>query len=125
MAFCLYMAFVYVPWDLFAKPVAIDDEVWFGVRLHGWLAKATEPVHWAIYAAGAWGFWHMRRWMWPWAAVYCAQVAIAMMVWALLYGIPARGMPALAVGAAGSGVMVVLAVALWRARAAFLAGRRP
>ena len=64
--FCLYMTFVYLPFDLLFKPVAGDEEVWFGFLLHGWAAKLTEPVHWAIYGAGAWGFWKMRRWMWPW-----------------------------------------------------------
>jgi len=85
MGFCAYMALVYVPWDLVAKPLALDEEVWFGVRLHGGWAKATEPLHLAIYALGAYGFWHMRPWMWPWAAVYAAQVAIAMAVWPILY----------------------------------------
>ena len=27
MAFCAYMTFIYVPWDLFIKPVAVDQEV--------------------------------------------------------------------------------------------------
>ena len=35
LVFSAYMAFVYVPWDLFVKPVALDEEVWFGVRFHG------------------------------------------------------------------------------------------
>ena len=65
MAFCAYMAAIYVPYDLFVKPAAEDQEVWLGFMLHGWAAKITEPVHLAIYAAGAWGFWKMRRWMWP------------------------------------------------------------
>jgi hypothetical protein len=34
-AFCVYMTFIYMPYDMFAKPVALDDEVWFGVRVHG------------------------------------------------------------------------------------------
>jgi hypothetical protein len=83
-AFCLFMTVVYMPYDLFLKPVERDEEVWFGLVLHGWAAKATAPLHWAIYAAGALGFWRMKRWMWPWAAVYTAQVAIGMLVWAAL-----------------------------------------
>jgi hypothetical protein len=71
--FCLYMAFVYMPFDFFFKPLATDHEIWFGVALTGWWAKATEPVHWLIYAAGAYGFWKMKAWMWPWAAVYVAR----------------------------------------------------
>lgn len=61
MVFCAYMAFIYLPWDLFVKPVAEDQEVWFGILLTGWAAKATEPLHWAIYAAGTWGFWKIDR----------------------------------------------------------------
>ena len=31
--FCVYMTFIYMPYDLFVKPMAVDDEVWFGVFL--------------------------------------------------------------------------------------------
>ena len=116
-AFCLFMTFVYLPFDLFWKPVAEDQEVWFGFLVRGWAAKATEPLHWAIYAAGAYGFWKMRPWMHPWAALYTAQVAIGMLVWSftdplgrgrgLAFGLP----PFLAFGA--------LAWQLWRSRAHF------
>jgi len=84
MLFCAFMTFVYMPWDFLVKPVARDAEAWFGFLLHGWGAKLTEPLHWAIYAAGAYGFWRMRAWMWPWAAVYVAQVAVGMFVWNLV-----------------------------------------
>jgi hypothetical protein len=84
MLFCAFMAFIYMPWDFFVKPVARDAEAWFGFLLHGWGAKLTEPLHWAIYAAGAYGFWRMRAWMWPWAAVYAAQVTIGMIIWNLV-----------------------------------------
>ena len=85
LLFCLYMAVVYMPWDIFVKPVAQDQEVWFGYVFTGWAAKVTAPLHWLVYGAGAWGFWHMKRWMWPWAALYCAQVAFGMVVWVVLY----------------------------------------
>ena len=113
--FCLYMAFAYMPFDLFFKPVAEDEEVWFGFTLHGWWAKATEPLHWLIYAAGAYGFWKMKRWMWPWAAVYVAQVALAMLLWNVL---DPRGAGWLAGSVAGA-VFLVPTVALLRARTAF------
>ena len=58
--FCLYMTFLYMPFDLFFKPVAEDEEIWFGFTLTGWWAKATEPLHWLIYGAGAYGFAKMR-----------------------------------------------------------------
>jgi hypothetical protein len=116
LLFCAYMALVYVPWDFATKPLALDEEVWFGVVLRGWAAKATEPLHWLLYAAGAYGFWHMRPWMWPWAAVYAAQVAIAMAVWPLLeFG----GLRGAALGAASFVPFAALTRALWRARARF------
>ncbi len=112
--FCLYMTFIYLPFDIFFKAVADDEEVWFGFVLRGWWAKATAPLHWAIYAAGAFGFWRMSRWMWPWAAAYSAQIAIAMAVWNLL---DERGSwPAALISFA---VFAVPTVALWRAKALF------
>ncbi len=115
--FCLYMTFIYMPFDLFWKPVALDEEVWFGITLHGWSAKLTEPLHWLIYAAGAYGFWKMNPWMWPWAAVYVAQVSIGMLVWSV---VDPRGAGLLA-GAVAGLVFLVPTVALWRARRAFSA----
>ncbi len=85
MLFCAYMTFIYMPYDLFYKPVDQDEEVWFGIMLHGWMAKATAPVHLAIYGAGFYGFLKMRSWMHPWAALYVFQVAIGMGVWPWLY----------------------------------------
>jgi hypothetical protein len=114
-AFCLYMTFIYMPFDIFIKPVAEDEEVWFGITLHGWAAKATAPLHWLIYAAGAYGFWRMRWWMWPWAALYVAQVSFSMLVWNLL---DPRGAGLLA-GSVAAAVFAVPAVALWRARRTF------
>jgi uncharacterized protein len=116
MIFCAYMAIVYLPWDLFVKPVVRDEEVWFGFRLYGWGAKATEPLHWAIYAAGAYGFWRMRSWMWPWAAVYAAQVAIAMLVWPIVYKGGASGW---LTGVISGVLFGGLSVALWRTRPSF------
>lgn len=112
--FCLYMTFIYLPFDLFIKPVAVDREVWFGFMLTGWAAKLTAPLHWAIYAAGAYGFWKMKPWMWPWASLYVAQIAFGMGVWSLL---DPRGGPW--VGAVSVAVMAVPAIALWRSRPVF------
>ena len=115
LGFCAYMAFLYVPFDLFWKPVESDTEVWLGVPLHGWWAKATEPLHWAIYAAGTWGFWKMRPWMHPWAALYTASVAIGMGVWAAS---DARS-PSAFIGLLPFAAFGALAAALWRARRLF------
>lgn len=113
-AFCLYMTFIYVPWDVLFKPLAEDQEVWFGFMLYGWVAKVGGVAHWIVYGAGAYGFWKMSRWMWPWAAVYVGQVALAMAVWNLLDD---RGS---VVAAAISGaIFLVPTVALWRAKDRF------
>ena len=114
--FCLYMTFIYMPFDIFFKPVAEDVEVWFGFSLHGWWAKATEPLHWLIYGAGAWGFWRMSRWMHPLAALYVAQIAIGMFVWNL---VASNGLGWLA-GAITAAIFMWPTVALWRGRRHFL-----
>jgi short-subunit dehydrogenase len=123
MVFSAYMTFVYMPFDFFLKPVADDAEVWFGILLTGWAAKATEPIHWALYAAGAYGFRRMRQWMWPWASVYAAQVAVGMFVWGAFAGRFAGGAGGVALGAVSALPFAALAVLLWRARPQF--GRAP
>lgn len=121
MVFCAYLTFVYVPWDLFCKPVARDAEVWFGYMFRGWGAKLTAPLHWAVYAAGAYGLWRMREWMWPWAAVYAAQLTFSTVVWNLAYVGGGRGvLGALVTG----GATLALTVALWRTQNLFQ-GVRP
>jgi hypothetical protein len=92
--------------------------VWFGVLVHGWWAKLTEPLHWAIYAAGAYGFWKMRSWLWPWAALYVAQIGLGMLVWNLR---DPRGIGWFW-GALAAALFAALAIALWRSRGRFGAG---
>lgn len=121
MLFCGYMALIYVPWDFISKPVAVDQEVWFGIVLNGWWAKATEPLHFAIYAAGAWGFWHRRSWLHPWAALYVAQIAIGMFVWSM---VDERG-PGLLGGLLAAVPFAGLSIFLWRARGQFLQRKEP
>ncbi len=116
LLFCAYMALVYVPWDLFMKPVAVDEEVWFGIRFHGWAAKVLELPHWAVYAAGLVGFWSLARWMHPWAAVYAAQMTFAMVVWPLLYK---EGDSRYVFAAASGAVFGWITWVLWRARGVF------
>jgi len=122
MVFCGFMAFVYVPWDFLIKPAALDEEVWFGLRLHGWAAKFTEPLHWAIYAAGWYGFRHMKAWMWPWAAVYAGQVAIGMLLWNFIY---VGGFGGFLFGLVSFVPFAALTWALWQADSLFGAARAP
>jgi len=120
MVFSAYMAFVYVPWDLFLKPVAIDEEVWFGIRFTGAAAKILTLPHWAVYALGAYGFRKMRPWMWPWASFYAAQVAVGMLVW---NGIYVGGFVGLLLGLVSFLPFLGIAWALWEARPVFEAER--
>jgi hypothetical protein len=111
LGFCAFMTFVYVPYDML-KPLDRDEEVWFGFVLRGWAAKATEPLHWAIYAALGLGFWRMAAWVWPAAALYVAQIAIGMLVWCVR---DERG-PGVVAGLVAFAVFAALAWLLWRAR---------
>lgn len=102
--------------DLFLKPVAIDEEVWFGSHFYGWTAKLLAIPHWTVYGAGLYGFWTLARWMHPWAAVYAAQMAISMVVWPVLYKEGAsRYLSAALLGASFGWVPFLL----WRARGVF------
>ena len=102
-----------MPFDLFLKPVAEDEEIWFGFTLTGWYAKATEPLHWLIYGFGAYGFWRMKKWMWPWASVYVAQIVIAMFVWNILKD---NNLMAASISAL---IFCIPMVALWRSKGKF------
>ena len=113
--FCLYMTFIYAPFDIFYTPMAEDAEVWFGLMMYGWWAKGGAVAHWIVYAAGAWGFWKMSRWMHPLAALYVAQIAFSMLVWNLIETDGERWLAGVIAGA----IFVVPTVALWRSRRRF------
>jgi short-subunit dehydrogenase len=116
MVFCGYMAIVYVPWDLFIKPVAADQEVWFGILFTGWAAKLTGLGHWFVYGAGAYGFRRMRPWMPTWSAFYVAQIAFSMLVWSLSQ---LGFFVGLLAGTVSAVPFALLAMALWNAREHF------
>ena len=113
-AWCLVLA-IGVPIEVALRPLAEDVEVVLGIELYGWAAKATGGLHAALFMAGVWGFWKMAAWMWPWAAVYVFQVALAHLVWSE-WSERGNGWPIgllQAVGISGLGVL------LWRARPLF------
>jgi len=116
MVFAAFMTFVYVPWDLFAKPLAVDEEVWFGVRFTGFAAKLAAIPHWFVYAAGLYGLRRMRPWMRPAATLYVAQVAFSMLVWNVwnLGGFLGWG-----VGVVAAAPFAALAALFWNAEEAF------
>lgn len=122
MVFCAYMTFVYMPFDVFVKPVARDGEVWFGVLFTGAAAKWLALPHWVVYAGGLYGFRRMRPWMALAAPAYTAQVAFGMFLWPLLhYG----SLTGLVLGLIAVIPFAVLTVAFWNARDAFVAEREP
>jgi len=82
--FCVFMTFIYLPWDIFIKPLDQDQEVWFGLLFTGWAAKAGAVLHWVVYGAGFWGFLKMKPWLHPWAAVYTGQIAFGMLLWSAM-----------------------------------------
>ncbi len=122
MVFCVYMTFIYVPWDIFWKPVADDREVWFGIMFTGWAAKLMALPHWFVYGAGAYGFRRMRPWMRIWGTVYIAQIAFGMLVWTIL---ELGGLLGWIFGMVPAGILGALAVVFWNARDHFLGDRTP
>jgi len=78
--FCLATVPFLVFRDLFVEH-ARDVEVWFGFEFRGMLARATAPLHWAIFLVGAWGFWFRQQWIVPWAAGYVFYVSLSHLVW--------------------------------------------
>ncbi|PCJ23063.1 MAG: hypothetical protein COA96_12745 [SAR86 cluster bacterium] len=115
MLFCAFMTFIYLPWDVFIKPLAEDQEVWFGYMFTGWAAKAGAVLHWAVYGAGVIGFWKMKPWMFPWASLYTLQIAIGMFVWSYLSDRSESDFT----GIVTAIPFLILAVALWRAKPRF------
>jgi hypothetical protein len=117
MILCALQVFVLLPGDLFFRPLAEDQEVWFGYVLTGWPAKLTTPIHLLIYAFGMVGFFGMRSWMHPWAALYTLQVAIGSFVWCI------RDESVPLVGAIVTLVAVLALVwLLWQSKDRFVAG---
>lgn len=113
MIFCAWMAFVYLPWDLFVKPVARDEEVWLGLTFRGWAAKLAAIPHWFVYAAAVYGFRRRRPWMAVWAPLYTAQVALGVWIWTALETGGARGV---VTGLVFALPLAGLAWAFWRRR---------
>lgn len=77
---CLATIAFLVPRDLLL-PETRDVEVWFGFELRGVAAIASAPLHWAIFATGAWAFWRARPWIVPAAAAYTFLIAVSHLVW--------------------------------------------
>jgi short-subunit dehydrogenase len=113
MVFCAFMAFFYMPWDIFWKPIEEDHEVWFGILFQGFWAKVAAIPHWFVYAAGVYGFRRRRPWMAFWAPAYVAQVAFGMYLWTALQ---TGGFSGIFVGLFPALPFIGLTYAFWNAR---------
>lgn len=120
LGLCLFATFAFMPWNVFVRPSGDMVDVWFGFEFTGVAARFTAILHWVVYAVGAWGFYRMRSWMWPWAAVYMAQVAVGHIVWSELSA-NGRG---LTVGIVQAAVLSIPAVMLFASGDYFLRSRR-
>jgi len=78
--FCAATVLFLAPRDLF-QPETRDVEVWLGFEVRGQAALWTAPLHWAVFAMGAWAFWTERPWIWRAAAAYVFYVALSHLIW--------------------------------------------
>jgi hypothetical protein len=109
--FCAVTVVYLVARDLFVPHVR-DVEVWFGIELRGWAARATAPLHWAIFAVGAWAFATQRAWVWPAASLYAVYIAVSHLVWNVTS--PSGG--GLAAGLLQLGLFLIPAVLVFKLR---------
>jgi hypothetical protein len=77
---CLLTVLVNIVRDLFI-PSTRDVEIWFGFEVFGSAARLTAPLHWAIFAMGAWAFWTQRPWATTAAAIYLFYAALSHVIW--------------------------------------------
>lgn len=113
MVFCAFMAFIYMPWDIFIKPAEHDQEVWFGIPFRGFWAKVMAFPHWFIYAAAVYGFRRRRPWMAVWAPAYVGQVAFSMYLWTAM---EQGGLSGPVLGLIPAAPFLYLAYRFWEAR---------
>jgi hypothetical protein len=77
---CLAALVINVVRDLFF-PASREVEVWLGIEVRGALAMLTAPLHWAIFATGAWAAWTQRPWVARAVAAYLFYAAVSHLVW--------------------------------------------
>ena len=77
---CALTVVVAVGRDFFHPP-SRAVEVWFGFEIEGTAALVTAPLHWAIFATGAWAFWRGVPWAVPAGAAYLFYAALCHIVW--------------------------------------------
>ena len=107
----------FLAWRDLLVPHVRDVEVWLGFEVHGRVAQLSAPLHWAIFAAGAWSLWRAKPWSVPAAAAYLFYVALSHLVWSEASP-NGRGWPAGLLQAAGFSALGVLLLRLHRAQRA-------
>jgi hypothetical protein len=117
--FCMVALAVQIPSDLFVAG-ARDTEVWGGLEVHGLAAMLTAPIHWALFATGAWAFWTARPWAPTAAACYAFYVGLCHVVWSVTspHG---RGLP---IGTLQMIVFTIVGISMLRAGAKLAAEAR-
>ena len=85
-ALALFCAFtvLFLVWRDLTVPHVRDVEVWGGFEVHGAAARWSAPLHWLIFAVGAWAFWRAQPWIVPAAVAYAVYVAVSHGVWLAL-----------------------------------------
>jgi hypothetical protein len=78
--FCAVTVVFLAARDVFVPEIG-DVEVWLGFELHGRAARLTAPLHWAVFAIGAFAFWRAKPWVWQAAAGYVLYVALSHLIW--------------------------------------------
>lgn len=78
--FCVVTVVYLIVRDLFV-PHARMTEVWLGFELTGPWARITAPLHWALFAVGAWAFGTGRSWAWRAGMLYAGYIAVSHFVW--------------------------------------------
>jgi hypothetical protein len=78
--FCAAIVVFLAARDLLLPEIG-DVEVWLGFEVRGRTARLSAPLHWAIFAIGAWAFWRAKPWIWTAAAAYLFYVAASHLIW--------------------------------------------
>ena len=81
LALCCAATVVFLAARDLLLPEIRDVEVWGGFEVRGRAAQLTAPLHWAVFAFGAWAFWRAKPWIWTAAAAYMFYVAVSHLVW--------------------------------------------
>ena len=92
-------------------PHVAEVEVWLGFELRGTWARATAPIHWAIYATAGLAFARDRDWVWRAAIPWSIYIAFSHLVWNLTSrsgGGPVLGLLHLALFLVPTALLVVL-----------------